>query len=86
MNLLPKKKKKKKKLCYELLLGFKYLKDKMLLSEEKEISIKAMAQAIPKYTMSVFKLLNTQCDEMTIMVRKFWWEQTNDITKMAWLS
>ena len=57
----------------------------MLLSEEKEISIKAMAQAIPKYTMSVFKLLNTQCDEMTRMVRKFWWEQTNDITKMAWL-
>ena len=30
-----------------------------------------MAQAIPTYTMSVFKLPNTQCDKMTSMVCKF---------------
>ena len=36
--------------------------------------------------MSVFKLPNTLCNEMTSMVRKFWWGQTNEKTKMAWLS
>ena len=36
--------------------------------------------------MSVFKLPNTLCDKMTSMVQKFWWGQTNEKTKMAWLS
>ena len=36
--------------------------------------------------MSAFKISNTLCDEMSGMARKFWWEQTNDKTKMAWLS
>ena len=45
-----------------------------------------MAQAMPTYTMSVFKLPNTLCYEMTSMVRKFWWGLTNERNKMAWLS
>ena len=36
-----------------------------------------MAQAIPAYTMSVFILPNTLCDEMSSMVRAFWWGQSN---------
>ena len=44
-----------------------------------------MAQAMPTYMMSVFKLPNTLCDEMTSMVRKFWWGQKNERNKMAWL-
>ena len=52
----------------------------------KEILIKAIAQAIPIYTMSVFKLPNTLCDEMTNMVRKFRWGQRNEKIKMAWVS
>ena len=52
----------------------------------KEILIKAIAQAIPIYTMSVFKLPNTLCDEMTNMVQKFRWGQRNEKTKMAWVS
>ena len=43
-------------------------KEKMLSQAGKEILIKAMAQAIPKYIMSVFKLPNILCDEMTGMV------------------
>ena len=45
----------------------------MLLQAMKEIIIKAMAQAIPTYTMSVFKLPDTLCDELNSMVRTFWW-------------
>ena len=59
---------------------------KKLSQAQKEILIKAVAQAILTYTMSVFKLPNTLCNEMTSMVRKFWWGQTNKKTKMAWLS
>ena len=61
-------------------------KEKLLSQAGKEILIKAMAQAIPAYTMSVFKLPDTLCDEMTSMVHSFWWGQTNGRNKMAWLS
>jgi len=45
-----------------------------------------VAQAIPAYTMGVFKLPDTLCDEMTCMVRAFWWGQSNGKNKTAWLS
>ena len=48
-------------------------KEKMLSQASKEILIKAIAQAIPAYTMRVFKLPDTLCDEITSMVHAFWW-------------
>ena len=47
--------------------------------------IKAMAQAISAYTMNAFKL-DILCDEMTSVIRAFWWGQSNEKNKMAWLS
>ena len=61
-------------------------KEKMLSQARKEILIKVVAQAIPAYTMSVFKPPDTLCDEMTSMVHSFWWGQTNRRNKMAWLA
>ena len=61
-------------------------KEKLLSQVRKEILIKVVAQAIPTYTMSVFKLPDFLCDEMTSMVRKFWWDQKEGRNKMAWLS
>ncbi|KAK9986470.1 hypothetical protein SO802_031421 [Lithocarpus litseifolius] len=61
-------------------------KEKMLSQAGNEILIKAMAQAISTYTMSVFKLPNTLFDGMISMVCFFWWGQTNGRNKMAWLS
>ena len=43
-------------------------KEKMLSRVGNEILIKAVAQAIPTYTMSVYKLPNILCNEMTGMV------------------
>ena len=44
-----------------------------------------MAQAIPTHTMSCFLLLKNLCDEMTSMVRNFWWGQKQGERKMAWM-
>ena len=48
-------------------------KEKMLSHAGKVIFIKVVTQAIPMYTMSVFKIPNTLYDEMTSMVWNFWW-------------
>ena len=48
--------------------------------------IKAVAQAIPTCTMSVFKLPDSQCEDLTSMIRNFWWGQRNDERKIAWMS
>ena len=61
-------------------------KEKLLSHAIKEILIKAVAQAIPTYIMSVFQLLNALCDELTSMFRSFWWGQNNGKNKIAWSS
>lgn len=58
----------------------------MLSTAGKEVLIKAVAQAIPTYTMSCFKILNSLCEDLTSMVRNFWWERRKEEKKMAWLS
>ena len=61
-------------------------KDKMLSKARKKILIKAVAQAIPTYTMSCFKLPDSLCEELTIMVKNFWWDQKKEEKKTVWLS
>ena len=61
-------------------------KEKLLSKAGKEILIKAVAQAIPTYTMSCFKIPDSLCDNLTSMIRNFWWGQKQDERKMAWLS
>ena len=61
-------------------------KEKLLSNASKEILIKVVAQAVPSYTMSCFKLPDTLCDELTGMVRQFWWGQVKEEKKLAWMS
>ncbi|XP_023911364.1 uncharacterized protein LOC112022977 [Quercus suber] len=61
-------------------------KGELLSKAGKEVLIKAVAQAIPTYTMSCFKILDSLCDELTSMIRQFWWGQRGEEKKMAWLS
>ena len=37
----------------------------------KEVLIKAVAQAIPTYTMSCFKIPDSLCDDLTSMIKNF---------------
>ena len=61
-------------------------KEKLLSNVGKKVLIKAVAQAILTYTISVFKLPDSLCEDLTSMIRNFWWGQKNDERKIAWLS
>ncbi|XP_075674939.1 uncharacterized protein LOC142644147 [Castanea sativa] len=59
----------------------------MLLSRAgKEILIKAVAQSIPKYTMSVFQIPLKLCNELDALCAKFWWGQIGNERKIHWKS
>ena len=45
-----------------------------------------MTQAIQVYVMSIFKLPLSVCDDLTKMMRQYWWGVENGKRKMAWLS
>ncbi|KAK9992957.1 hypothetical protein SO802_022660 [Lithocarpus litseifolius] len=62
------------------------LEEILEIYECKEVLIKAVAQAIPTYTMSVFQLPSALCDELTSMVRSFWRGQNNGKNKIDWTS
>jgi hypothetical protein len=52
----------------------------------KEVLIKAIAQSIPVYVMSVFKLPFGLCDELTKMIRRYWWGAENGKRKTHWVA
>lgn len=43
----------------------------------KEVLIKVVAQAIPNYIMSCYKLLEICCSKIETMLAKFWWVSRN---------
>ena len=47
--------------------------EKLLSQAGREISIKAVIQAILTHTMSCFKLPLGLCHEIEGLIRKFWW-------------
>ena len=47
-------------------------KEKFLSKAENEVLIKAVAQAIPTYMMSCFKIPDSLCEKMTSLIRNFW--------------
>ena len=77
---------------------FKYLKDRVwkriqgwmeqsLSAGGKEVLIKAVAQAIPTYSMGCFKLPRGLCQHINLLIRKFWWGgTTNGRRKTNWVA
>ena len=62
------------------------LKEKLLSIGGREILIKAVTQAIPVYTMSCFQLPKGLCDDIEGMMRRFWWGQHGQESRIAWVS
>ncbi|XP_030969612.1 uncharacterized protein LOC115989874 [Quercus lobata] len=60
-------------------------KGKLLSMGGKEILIKAVAQAIPSYTMSCFLLPMSLCEDLERDLRSFWWGQKQQESKVAWV-
>jgi hypothetical protein len=61
-------------------------KIKFLSQAGKEILIKAVIQAIPTYSIGVFRLPKTLCLEINALMQKFWWEHQENDKRIHWMS
>ncbi|XP_057416032.1 uncharacterized protein LOC130710699 [Lotus japonicus] len=61
-------------------------KEKFLSRAGKEVLLKAVAQAIPTYIMSCFKIPDGICDSMASLMSNFWWGQKQNERKIHWMS
>lgn len=55
-------------------------------SGAKETWTKSVAHANPTYIMSVFKLSVSTCDDLTCMIRSYWWGVENGRHKSHWIA
>ena len=77
--------------------AFKYLKDRVwkrvqgwmeqsLSAGGKEVLIKAVAQAIPPYSMSCFRIPRGLCEHINGVLRRFWWGSKDGQRKTCWVA
>ncbi|XP_013607275.1 PREDICTED: uncharacterized protein LOC106313893 [Brassica oleracea var. oleracea] len=52
----------------------------------KETLLKAIAIAIPAYSMSCFLLPKRAIDQMTRAMRRFWWSSTKEKHRISWIA
>ena len=57
-------------------------KEKMLSQARKEVLLKAVVQAIPTFAMSCFRLPISLCQDIEMLICKFWWGQRGDRRKI----
>ena len=60
--------------------------DKLVSWVGREVLIKAVAQAIPTYIMSIFKLTKEVCQTIQSSIVRFWWGHNQGDRKIHWLS
>ncbi|XP_042964706.1 uncharacterized protein LOC122298928 [Carya illinoinensis] len=61
-------------------------KNKFLSQAEKEVLLKAVVQAIPTYSMSVFMLPRKLCKEIAVIMARFWWSHMQNDKRIHWRS
>lgn len=59
-------------------------KQKLFSSGGKEVLIKAVAQAVPTYAMSVFKIPMGLCNEIQQSIAGFWWSKRKEKRGIFW--
>lgn len=59
-------------------------KEKTISKAGREVLIKSIAQVIPTYVMSLFKLPRNLCNDINSIIAKYWWAQTSDEKKVHW--
>lgn len=68
--------------------AFKYLKDRLwgkiqgwmertMSAGGKEVLVKSVAQAVPVFSMSCFKLPRGLCEHLNMLIKKIWWGSKN---------
>lgn len=61
-------------------------KEKFISKADRKILIKTIAQAIPTYSMSLFKLPNALCNDINSIIAKYWWGQMSNEKKRHWIN
>jgi hypothetical protein len=61
-------------------------KEKFLSQAGKEVLLKAVVQAIPTYSMSIFQLPKSLCRELNSLMNRFFWRNSGQTSKLNWLS
>ena len=61
-------------------------KEKFISKAGREILIKMVAQAIPTYSMGLFKIPKSICDNINSILSKYWWGQTKEERKIHWIN
>jgi len=61
-------------------------KEKFLSQAGKEVLLKAVVQAIPTYSMSMFQLPKALCKSINSLMSHFWWGHKSNMGCIAWMS
>ena len=61
-------------------------KEKTISKAGRETLIKSVAQAIPTYSMSIFKIPKSVCEDINSVLAKYWWGQTKSEKKIHWIN
>lgn len=60
--------------------------EKLLSAAGKEFLIKAVAQALPVYSMACFRIPRGLCESITSIIRQFWWGSKEGKRKPCWVA
>ncbi|XP_074274046.1 uncharacterized protein LOC141597480 [Silene latifolia] len=59
---------------------------KILSRAGKEVLIKAVANSLPTYVMSIFKIPVSFCDELRALISRFWWGHDEGKKGISWVA
>ncbi|XP_020867739.1 uncharacterized protein LOC110224809 isoform X1 [Arabidopsis lyrata subsp. lyrata] len=59
---------------------------KFLSQAGKEVLIKSVATALPTYSMSCFLLPKKLVNQLSALIRRYWWSSSKDKSKIPWVS